>query len=172
MRRPVTSVAALCVLSASAAFAAEPLTEHTYQLEPGEQRPAATLDDAAWLTGSWVGTGFGQRIEEVWNAPTAGSMVGMFKLYGDEGVEFYELMLLVVEDGSLSLKVKHFSPDFSAWEDKGDYHTFRLVGKEADALHFAGLSFYKRGDNAIDGYIVMRNGDALTEHHLSYERRY
>ncbi len=172
MSRLVAAVAALCVLLSAAAYAAEPHTEHTYKLEPGEPPPAATLDDAAWLTGSWVGTGFGQRIEEVWNAPTAGSMVGMFKLYGDDGVAFYELLLLVVEDGTLGLKVKHFNPDFTAWEEKGDYHTFRLVKKEADALHFKGLSFYKRGHNAIDGYIVMRKGDTLTEHHLRYERRY
>jgi hypothetical protein len=98
-------------------------------------------------------------------------MVGMFKLYGDDGVAFYELLLLVVEDGTLSLKVKHFNPDFTAWEEKGDYHTFRLVKKEADALHFKGLSFYRRGDYAIDGYIVMQKNDSLTEHHLRYERR-
>ena len=34
---------------------------------------------------------------------------------------FYELMLLAEEEGSLVLKVKHFSADFTAWEDKEDY---------------------------------------------------
>lgn len=172
MSRVSTAIAALCMLTPSIALSAELLTEHTYQLEPGEVRPEASLEDASWLAGSWVGTGFGQRIEEVWNPPTAGSMVGLFKLYGDEGVAFYELLVLVVEDGTLGLKVKHFNPDFTAWEEKGDYHTFRLVKKEADALHFQGLSFYRRGDDAIDGYIVMRKGDSLTEHHLRYERRH
>ena len=28
------------------------------------------------------------------------------------------LLLLVEEEGSLSLKVKHFNADFTAWEDK------------------------------------------------------
>jgi hypothetical protein len=78
---------------------------------------------------------------------------------------------MTVEDDTLSLKVKHFNPDFSAWEEKEDHVTFRLVKKEDDALHFGGLSFYKRGDDSIDGYIVMRNGDELTEHHLKYDRR-
>ena len=156
---------------ASTSWSAEPRTEHTYQLEPDETRPTATLDDAGWLVGSWTGTAFGQTFEEVWNPPSAGSMIGLFKLFGDDGVSFYELLQLTVEDDTLSLKVKHFNADFTAWEDKEEFVNFRLVKKEEDALHFGGLSFYKRGYDAIDGYIVMRDGDALTEHHLKYRRR-
>jgi len=163
--------ATLLTAFATPLWAAEPKTEHTFQLEPGEERPAATIEDASWLVGSWAGTAFGQRFEEVWNPPSAGTMVGFFKLLGDEGVAFYELLLLSVEDGSLSLKVKHFNPDFTAWEEKADYVNFRLVKIEDEALHFGGLSFYKRGDDAIDGYIVMKNGDEVTEHHLEYRRR-
>jgi len=151
--------------------AAEPQTEHTFQLAKGEKRPAATIEDAGWLAGSWTGTAFGQRFEEVWNPPSAGTMVGFFKLFGDDGVEFYELLLLSVEEGSLSLKVKHFNADFTAWEEKGDFVDFRLVKKEDDALHFSGLSFYRRDDGSMDGYIVMKHGDEVREHHLRYERR-
>lgn len=155
---------------ASPLLAAEPRTDHTFQLEAGEERPAATIEDAGWLVGSWAGTAFGGRFEEVWNPPSAGTMVGFFKLLGDDGVAFYELLLLSVEDNTLSLKVKHFNPDFTAWEEKADYVNFRLVKKEDDALHFGGLSFYKRDEDTIDGYIVMKNGDEVTEHHLEYKR--
>ena len=169
MNRILTAVA-IATISA-AGWSAEPRTEHTFQLSPGEERPAATIEDAGWLVGSWAGTAFGGSFEEVWNPPSAGTMVGFFKLLGDEGVAFYELLLLSVEDGTLSLKVKHFNPDFTAWEEKADYVNFRLVHKETDALHFGGISFYRRGDDEIDGYIVMRNGDEVTEHYLKYERR-
>ena len=152
-------------------LAAEPRTEHTFQLAEGEDRPAATIEDASLLTGSWAGTAFGGRFETVWNPPSAGTMVGFFKLMGDEGVAFYEILLLSVEDGTLSLKVKHFNPDFTAWEEKADYVNFQLVKKEEDALHFGGLSFYLRDADNIDGYIVMKNGEQVTEHHLVYERR-
>jgi len=151
--------------------AAEPKTEHTFQLAKGEKRPAATIDDAAWLAGSWTGTAFGQRFEEVWNPPSAGTMIGFFKLIGEEGVVFYELLLLSVEGGSLSLKVKHFNADFTAWEEKADFVNFRLVKKEDDALHFGGLSFYLRKDGSMDGYIVMKDGGEVREHHLEYTRR-
>ena len=152
-------------------WGAELKTEHTYQLEVGEARPTATLDDAGWLVGSWTGTAFGQNLEAAWNPPSAGSMIGLFKLYGDDGVAFYELLQLTVEEDTLSLKVKHFNADFTAWEEKADFVNFRLVKKEEDALHFGGLSFYKRGDDAIDGYIVMRNDEELVENHLKYTRR-
>jgi len=171
MNRLGVCTALLALLSTDVIWAAEPRTEHTYQLEPDEARPAATIDDAAWLVGSWTGTAFGGRFEETWNPPSAGTMVGFFKLLGDDGVAFYELLLLSVEDGTLTLKVKHFNPDFSAWEDKADYVSFRLVKKDDDALHFGGLSFYRRGDDEIDGYIVMRSGEDVSEHHLQYARR-
>ena len=150
--------------------AVEPRTEHTFQLTEGEARPHATLEDAAWLAGSWAGTAFGKSFEEVWNPPSAGSMVGFFKLLDGEQVSFYEIMLITVEDDTLSLKVKHFSADFTAWEDKPDFVSFRLLKIEENALHFGGLSLYRRDDDHIDGYIVMKNAEGVTEHELSYTR--
>lgn len=153
------------------ATAAEPRTEHTYKLGEGESPPAASLADASWLVGAWEGTAFGQHFEEVWNPASANSMVGMFKLMDGDEVAFYELLLMTVEDGTLSLKVKHFGADFTAWEDKPDFVEFRLVKIEADALHFSGISFYRRGDDGMNGYIVMRNADGVREEPLVYRRR-
>ncbi len=169
MHRMVLTLVALAVPFAS--WSAEPRTEHTFQLEDGEERPAATIEDAAWLAGSWAGTAFGQRFEAVWNPPSAGTMVGLFKLFSDDGVAFYEILLLSVDDGTLSLKVKHFSADFTAWEEKGDFIDFRLVKKEDDALHFSGFSLYRRDADTMDGYIIMRRGEEITENHLAYKRR-
>ena len=151
--------------------AAEPQTEHLYRLAEGEQPPEATLEDAQWLVGSWAGTAFGKRFEEVWNPPSAGSMVGMFKLFGDDGVAMYELMVITVENGTLSLKIRHFSPDFTAWEDKDEDVTLRLAKKEDDALHFGIISFYRRDDNRIDAYVLFMDGDEAFEQPIVYERR-
>ena len=98
-------------------------------------------------------------------------MVGTFKLFDGDEPAMYELMLLTVEDGTLSLKVKHFNEDFTAWEDKPDYVNFKLVKLSANELHFGGISFYKRDDDHLDGYIVMRNKDGVTEQHLAYKRQ-
>ena len=159
------------LFAGGSALAAEPSTEHTFRLTDGETPPAASLADARWLVGSWSGTAFGQRFEQVWSPPSAGSMVGTFKLIGGEQVTFYEILLLSVEDGTLSLKVKHFNPDFTAWEEKAEFVDFRLVKFDDDELHFSGLSFYRRDNDNIDGYIVMRSDDELREQKLVYKRR-
>ena len=146
-------------------------TEHTYRLDDPERRPAATLADVGWLVGSWTGEAFGDTFEEVWNPPSVGSMVGMFKLLKGNAVAFYELLLLVEEEGSLSLKVKHFNDDFSAWEEKEDYVDFRLVRIEEDAIHFSGISFYRVDDDEMHAYLVLHDDDKTWEEKLVYHRR-
>ncbi len=147
------------------------LTEHTFKLDDPDARPAATLHDVSWMVGNWAGEAFGSTFEQAWNPPSAGSMIGFFKLLGDEAVAFYELLLLVEEEGSLSLKVKHFNPDFTAWEEKEDYIRFRFIEAEEDAVHFAGLSFYRIDADTMHGYIVMRNGEEFRENKLVYRRQ-
>ena len=145
-------------------------TENTYRLDDPDNRPAATLADVSWLVGSWTGEAFGDTFEEVWNPPSAGSMVGMFKLMKGERVAFYELMLLVEDEGSLSLKVKHFHEDFTAWEEKEDYITFRLVKVDDNAVHFSGLSFHRINDDEIHGYLALRDKEKTWEEKLVYRR--
>ena len=173
MKTPICKylcVAALCGLSMGA-NSQTPRTEHTLKLDDPDNRPAATLEDVAWLVGSWSGEAFGNKFEEVWNPPSAGSMIGFFKLLGGDEVVFYELLLLVEEQGSLSLKVKHFNADFTAWENKEDYVTFRFVKAEQDALHFSGIGFYRVDEDTMHAYLRMRSGDEIREEKLVYRRR-
>ncbi len=160
----------LCFGISSTVFAQSLRTEHTYQLDTPETRPAASLEDVSWLVGSWSGEAFGSNFEEVWNPASAGSMVGMWKLLKDDQVVFYELMLLVEEEGSLSIKVKHFSEDFTAWEDKEEFVQFRLVKITADEIHFAGISFYRINDDEIHAYIVMKHDGEVREEKMTYIR--
>ena len=170
MSRPSLITGAAALLLATVTLAQSPRTEHTLQLDDPERRPSATLEDVKWLTGSWQGTAFGASFEQTWNPASAGSMVGLFKVIRDDAVDFYELLLLIEEEGSLSLKVKHFTPEFVAWETKEDYIDFRLVRIDDDAIHFSGLSFYRRGDDTIEGYIAMRSEAGVREERLDYRR--
>lgn len=152
------------------ASAKETNTKHTYRL--GEHAsPPASLDDAAMLIGSWSGEAFGSRFEETWNPPSAGSMVGMFKVFDEKkGVSFYELMLLAEENQSLVLKVKHFSADFKGWEGVDKFVSFPLVSIEENVLHFSGLSFYKQDQNTLDAYVAIKTEEGLREEKLAYRR--
>ena len=164
------SCSVLLLLGAQLAAAQSQRTEHTYQLDDPENRPAATLDDVAWMVGNWSGEAFGETFEEHWNPASGGSMIGFFKLMNGDEVSFYELLLLVEEEGSLSLKVKHFNPDFTAWEDKQDYVDFRYIMSDDNAVHFSGISFYRIDDDNMIAYIVFRSGDDIREERLVYRR--
>lgn len=153
------------------ALAQSPLTDHTFRLDDPDARPPATLADIAWMTGSWAGDALGGTFEEVWNAPSAGSMVGMFKLVRDGDIGFYELMLFLEEEGSLSFKVRHFSPDFTAWEDKDQDVTLRLVKADEDAVHFSGISFYRISDDEVHAWLSFGSGESLREEQIVYRRR-
>ena len=172
MTRRFLNTVATCValLYVGTAAAQSQRTEHTLKLDDPENPPAATLADASLLVGSWTGTAFGGSLEEVWNPPSAGSMVGFFKLVHDDEVSFYEILLLAEEEGTLNLKVKHFNADFSAWEEKEDHVTFRFIKAEENALHFSGISFYRINDDEMHAYIVMRSGDEVREEKLVYHR--
>jgi len=160
----------LMIFLAQVSLAQSQHTEHTFKLNDPGNRPAATLEDVSWLVGNWSGEAFGSSFEEGWNPPSAGSMIGFFKLMDGDAVVFYELLLLVEEEGSLSLKVKHFNADFTAWEEKADYVTFRYVKSDEDAIHFSGISFYRVDDDTLNAYIVMRSGDEVREEKLVYRR--
>lgn len=160
---------ALIVFVASAA-AQSPRTEHTFNLDDPDNPPSATLDDVGMLVGSWRGTAFGGTFEEVWNPPSADSMVGFFKLMADDKVVLYEILLIREEEGTLNLKVKHFSDDFTAWEDKAEYVNFRFIRAEEGAVHFSGISFYRVSEDEMHAYLVMRDGESIREEKLVYER--
>ena len=168
MNRALIAVLLTCM--AQSALAQSQRTEHTYQLDDPDSRPAATLDDVAWLVGNWSGEAFGASFESHWNQPSAGSIVRLFKLLNDEQVSFYEILLLVEEEGSLSMKVKHFNPDFTAWEEKEDYVTFRFIMADDDAIHFSGISFYRVDNDNMVAYIIFRSGDEVREEKLVYRR--
>jgi hypothetical protein len=160
-------------LSAGAipAFGQSVRTEHTFGLDDPENRPPATLNDVSWFAGSWTGEAFGGTFEEVWNQPSEGSMVGMFKLMDDEGVSFYELMLFVEEEGSLSFKVRHFNPDFTAWEGKEEVPVLPFIKADENSIHFEGISFYRISDDETHAYLVFHKGDELIERKLIYRRQ-
>ncbi len=172
MTRRFQKTVATCValLYVGTAAAQSQRTEHTLKLDDPDNPPAATLADASLLIGAWTGTAFGGALEEVWNPPSAGSMVGLFKLMRDDEVSLYEILLLAEEEGTLNLKVKHFNADFSAWEDKQDHVTFRFIKAEENALHFSGISFYRISDDEMHAYIVMHSGDEVREEKLVFHR--
>lgn len=119
--------------------------------------PPATLDQIAWLAGHWIGEGLGGFSEELWSPPAGGAMMGSYRLLKDGAPVFYEFLLLVEENGTLILKLKHFNPDLTGWEEKADFVDFPLVAIEGDTAHFDGLTYERQSDGSLKVYLLLRS---------------
>lgn len=162
----VVAVLSLCLLLGPSMLIAQThQTANTLKLKESASRPEATIADGALLVGHWEGEFLGAMAEELWLPAVGNSMLGVFRLYGDDGVLFYETMILVEEEESVSLKLKHFHPDLKGWEEKDEMVTFRLVRADKDALWFEGLTFRKQPDGSLKGFIAIRQDDGSVEEH-------
>jgi len=136
----------------------------------GAPRPPAVIEDVAWLAGFWEGEAFGGRFEDVWSAPSAGSMMGMFKVIQGNDPSFYELQLLVEEEGSLTWKVKHFAADFTAWEERSEWVAFPLVELSDDAAYFSGVTVRRVSADELRVVLTMERPDGAQELEMTYRR--
>ena len=141
----------------------------TLQLAPDQDSPKATIDQVAWIAGQWHGEAFGGKTEEVWTAPSAGSMMGSFKAYKGNEITFYEFCLIREVEGSLILQLKHFNHDLKGWERKNETVDFPLVKIENEEVYFAGFTLRKISEDQMDVYVVI--GEEGKEMKFEYFRQ-
>ncbi len=158
MKYLLTVTAALFILFGSN-FAQVKNTENTLKLAEGLASKKATIADAAWLAGNWRGTGLGGFSEETWSAPEAGIMVGTYRLVKDGKPVFYEMMWLLETEGTLILRLKHFNPDLTGWEEKDKSVDFKFVKKDDKRLYFSGLTFEQASKDELNIYLALRLRD-------------
>jgi len=174
--RPRILVALVCLLGAAAARAAETKADAPASpiltRDESVPRPAAKLAEIGWLAGHWRGTGFGGEVEETWFAPKGTSMVGMFRLTNNGQAQIYEIFAIVEEEGSLALRLKHFTGALKAWEDKEKFVNFPLVKLEARAAYFAGLTYKLEGDDTLRVWVAVgaKPGEPAKPVELVYRR--
>lgn len=163
--------AALMAASAPPAAGQTLLTEHTRARDAAATPPAASVEDVAWLTGRWVGEGLGATAEEAWLPPAGGAMAGVFRVVRDGRVEFYEILTLAEESGSLVLTLKHFGADLVGWEEREDTVRFPLVHREDDTLWFDGLTIRRDAPDRMRIWVALsREGEAPREALFTYRR--
>lgn len=110
-------------------------------LPAGAKSPPAKLDALAWLAGGrWVGEGLGGVSEEVYSPAVGGVMVGHFVQSQAGKPQFFEIMTVREEGGSLVYRLKHFGPDLKGWEEKDVTEDFPLVAIEGDRVFFSGMT--------------------------------
>lgn len=133
--------------------------------------PKATIADAAWLAGRWAGEGMGGQVQEALSDPVNGQMVGYFTLSRDGKTAFHELILIEEHEGSLRVRVKHFSPGFVAWEEKDGAIDFPLVSVAPGDLVFRGLTFRRDGADGLVITVRFRTADGTGRNDVLRYRR-
>lgn len=124
-----------------------------------EQAPGkGQIEDLSWIEGVWVGKGLGGDCEEVWMPAVDGHMIGTFRFWEDGKLVFSEFMNIVQEGETFSMKLKHFNPDFSPWEEKDKWTTFRLVEIGENFVSFSGLTMQRIGNEMILQLALTENG--------------
>jgi hypothetical protein len=152
MLRPVVTLLAVLMATPVAAQ-----TANTIPAPADRPGPKAALTDLDWLVGDWEGTGLGGTVDESWSVPAGGAMMGMFRLIVAGKPSFYEFFTLVEEHGSLALKLKHFNPDMTAWEEKDRFVTFRLARIEPETAWFGGLTYRRVGADRLEISLALRD---------------
>lgn len=149
-----TIIAVLLALAATPAAA-----QHT-RAPDGGVPPPPSIDQLAWLAGSWVGTGMGAEVTETYSAPLGGRITGHFVMAdGKGGVAFTELVDYVPLGRSLGYRVRHFNPDMTGWEDRsGRPVLFALVAIEGDRWFFDGMTLERNGHDALTMWVRITEG--------------
>lgn len=155
-----TLLSALLVITLStvSTTAQETQTENTTRLGTAAPAPA-TIEEVRFLAGRWTGDGLGGRTEEIWSEPEAGVMLGTFRLLRDDKPVFYEFMTLSVTDRGLVMRLKHFNPDLTGWEEKNDVVEFRYVRTKENRVQFEGLTIQRDTDDRLTIFLAIKGRD-------------
>ena len=98
----------------------------------------ATLEQIAWLVGSWSGEGLGGAVEEHWTKPAGGSMLGMFRLVTRTTgkTRVCELLMIEQEGQRVVYRFRHFGPGHKPWEEPDKPLVFDLIEVSASKAVF------------------------------------
>ncbi len=133
------------------------------QLEAGQAPGKAKVEELNWLAGFWTGTGLGGDCEEAWLPAADGHMIGTFRFWSEGKLVFSEFMNIVQDGESVSVKLKHFNPDLTGWEEKEKWTTFKLVEIGENTAWFHGLTYERKGDELIISLALTEKGERRIE---------
>lgn len=128
----------------------------------GEASPEAFIHQVAWLEGHWKAEALGGIADEYWSQPAGNAMMGMFRLLRNDRTQFYEMLTITEEEGSLLLRIKHFHPDLKGWEEKDETVNFPLVKINEKGVWFDGLTILKISSDKLMVYVRSVSGDGTS----------
>lgn len=126
---------------------------------PGGVRPPATLADVAWLEGPWIGDMPEGPVENVFLAPRFGQMPSFIRAWNKKGITFYEITMFVEANGSIAIRLKHFTSALAGFEDRESYIEYPLIAKEGDKLFFHRATYVRTGADSYTCFFLYMDGE-------------
>ena len=117
-----------CILAAVISLAL-PCTGLGQVASPGAGIPPkqATVTDFAFISGHNRGESEGGIIDEHWSEPAADGMIGMFRYIKNGKVQRYEFLAIEMTTEGPVLRLKHFNPGLTGWEEKDQVYSYPLI---------------------------------------------
>lgn len=123
----------------------------------GSPAPRATIADMAWIEGHWIGEMPDGPVEHVVLSPRFGHLPGFVRALGDRAPVFYEISVFAEQGDSLTVRVKHFTPELAGWEAQSEYVARPLVNRDATNFYFDGITFSRTGPDSFTVYFLNRS---------------
>jgi len=125
------------------------------------QGAAINIDALDWMTGCWQGEAFGGVVEECWQDGAGDRLIGMFQLLNADGQVFSEFFQIAVFEDGPAMKLLHYNPDFTSWEEPGEFTRFVLLEAGPDAAVFEGLTYTRRDDGGVGVDLRMQTAEGV-----------
>ena len=125
--------------------------------------PAASIDDLAWMTGTYAGALGQNQLEENWIKAEGGSIAAMVRSTGGGATGMFEMITIEEVEGSLVLHIQQFNPGFVPRTPAPQKMELETIGDHQ--VQFRAVS---EGGMRSLGYT--KNGDTFTIHVQSGDR--
>lgn len=132
-------------------------------LAKGASGPPTTIADLAWLEGHWIGEMPEGPVEHIILGPKFGHMPGFVRAVSPRGVIFYEISVFAQAGESVTVRVKHFTPQLAGWEAQDALVERPLVDRDEKTLFFDGITFSRTSQDSFTVYFLNRSGQEERE---------
>lgn len=118
---------------------------------------SAKIQDLEFFAGHWQGTRGETWVEEWWSLAKDNVMMGSFRMHSKGKLTFTESMRLTEDAGTITMGIKHFSTDFSGWEEKNELTSFALT-----EIKVGRAVFHQKDEKGSRWIVYVRKGDEMT----------
>lgn len=138
--------------------------------QPAAERPfepaIGSIEEIAFIAGHWHAQVGATRFEELTMPPLHGNITASMRMIGSAGegeprrTVLWELISYdETEDGSLTMRVRHYSGPFEPWDVEVEHGPLTLTATQIESgarVVFSDLNEHKR----VDSITLEREGDA------------